>query len=206
MPANLANLPHLGVSSATNLPKSAGELANTPCPKRRGRFEIGVGEDRIALNDDELIDDVSGSVPGRTDALPQPCLVARHVIAQRWNVRRRRRAGRGRPRQRCRSGLHAAKSRGIWPRRSGTTSERFGNGVFASALRKPYTVSNAAPTPVRMVLANFGIWTARPRPAPWSRQKLAIDMPRKSRLAPVYAPPAPRSCASTRLVHRPALN
>ncbi len=81
-----------------NLPKSAAEPGSTASPNPQPRLDPDIGQAGVDLVI-EPVDDIGGRAPGRADAAPAACLIARHIFAGR-NVRQRRRAARGRHRQR----------------------------------------------------------------------------------------------------------
>ena len=94
-------LPHFSVSSAMNLPKSAGEPESTVPPRSAIRALI-LGSARPALISLLSLSTIStGVFLRRADAEPCAGLVARHEFAHSREVRQRLRARRGRHRQRA---------------------------------------------------------------------------------------------------------
>src|SRR5262245_51437867 len=91
-------LPHFSVSPAISLPKSAGEPGSTVPPmSAKPRFHPGINETRVNFLV-EFIDDLGGSVPGRTDAIPLARFVSRQKIPHSGKLRKHlhpRRGGHG---------------------------------------------------------------------------------------------------------------
>ena len=87
MPANLITLAHFSVSSAMNLPKSAGEPASTSPPRSASRA-LSLGSARPALISLLSLSTISaGVVFGAPMPQPGAGLVARHEIAHGRDVR-----------------------------------------------------------------------------------------------------------------------
>ena len=94
-------LPHFSVSSATNLPKSAGEPASAVAPhsaRRAATLDRQARIDRFV----ERADDLGRQAFRRRHAGPEVCLVSRHGRGHRRDVRQCGLAGLGRrPRARA---------------------------------------------------------------------------------------------------------
>jgi len=94
IPANLITLAHFSVSSARSFPNSAGEPASTEPPRSAMRAQFwDQREPRDLLV--ELVDNFSGSFPGRADAEQRRHLVTRHEFACARNIRPAPRPHRG---------------------------------------------------------------------------------------------------------------
>ena len=88
-------LPHFSVSSAMNLPKSAGETdEHRAAQVGKPRLHFGIGEASVDLLV-ELVDDLGRRVLRCADAEPGARLVARHELAHGREVWQRLRARRG---------------------------------------------------------------------------------------------------------------
>ena len=98
-PANLTTLPHFSVSSAMTFVKSAG-VPGMPSPPRsaNARLEFWIGEACIDCFV-ELVDDLDRHALRPGDAFKRRRLIARQEIADRRQVRQRRRTGRRSHRQ-----------------------------------------------------------------------------------------------------------
>src|SRR5262249_4534852 len=85
-------LPHFSVSSAMNLPKSAGVIGIGRPPRSASRAFI-VGSARAAGVSPFRLSTVGAwCILGHADAMPRACLVARHKITHGRDVGQRRRA------------------------------------------------------------------------------------------------------------------
>ena len=86
LPARIT-LAHFSVSSAMNLPKSAGEPGNGVPPRSAGHaFHLEIGQAPVDFFV-EFIDDLGGRALHRTDAEPTDRLVARYEFAYRRDIR-----------------------------------------------------------------------------------------------------------------------
>src|SRR5262249_62381171 len=84
-----------------DLPKARAPTAEPRAPHvPKPRLKFPVAEAGIDLLI-ELVDHLTGRIPGRTDAVPDARLVARQELPHGWDVRQRLRARRGRYRQRA---------------------------------------------------------------------------------------------------------
>src|SRR5215472_3154655 len=92
---NARELHHLG-PFLNVLGDELAELGGRTCKRRvakvcKPRFHRGIGKNGIDLFV-EFLDDIGGCILWRPDTQPRARIVARQKIAQRWDVRQRRRA------------------------------------------------------------------------------------------------------------------
>ena len=87
MPANFTTFAHFSVSSAINLPKSAGDPANGTS-RRVGKAlpHLGIGKSGVDLSI-EPVDYVGGRGFGSDNPIPTVCLIARQKFAHGRDVR-----------------------------------------------------------------------------------------------------------------------